>query len=127
MPFESEKFEAVVCVHALSHLSEQDRRVAASEMGRILRLDGYLFVEGFGDRDIRSGVGQEVEKSSFLRGNGILTHYYGEGEIQSLFDGMEVLYDAVAARRVAYGPAAGRRELRRVLMRKVGGHNPDQG
>ncbi len=119
LPFESEKFDAISCVHALSHLMERDRGVAAGELGRALRPGGFIFVEAFGRADLRFGEGEEVEDSSFLRGNGILTHYFREGEISSLFGGMELVSEIGTLRRVSFGPKAGKRDLLRVLIRKT--------
>lgn len=118
LPFESEKFDAISCVHALSHLMERDRVVAAGELVRALKPGGHIFVEAFGRADLRYGEGEEAEDGSFLRGNGILTHYFREGEIESLFAGMELLSEISALRRVSFGPKAGKRELLRTLVRK---------
>lgn len=118
LPFESEKFFAVSCVHTLSHLVEQDRARAASELARVLARGGHIFIEGFGRADLRFGEGEKVEDNSFIRGNGILTHYFQEGEIPSLFEGMNVLSEISVLRRVSLGPRAGRRDLLRVLLEK---------
>jgi len=118
LPFESEKFYAVSCVHALSHLMEKDRSSAATELSRVLAPGGHIFVEGFGRADLRFGEGERVEDSSFIRGNGIVTHYFQEGEIPSLFEGLRVLSELSVLRRVSFGPRAGKRDLLRVLLEK---------
>ena len=118
LPFESEKFDAISCVHALPQLMERDRGVAASELGRALKPGGHIFVEAFGRADIRFGEGEEAEDSSFLRGNGILTHYFREGEIAALFVGAELVSEIGTLRRVSFGPKAGKRDILRTLVRK---------
>ena len=118
LPFDHERFDAVTCVHALSHMVETYRSRAAEEIMRVLKPGGYVFVEGFGKGDLRFGEGEEVEDSSFLRGNGIVTHYFQEGEIPSLFEGAELVTEVGSIKRVSFGPTAGRRDLRRVLVRK---------
>lgn len=118
LPFESEKFDAVTCVHTLSHMPLKERTRAAAELSRVLKKDGYLLAEGFGKGDLRFGEGDEVEDSSFLRGNGILTHYFQEGEMLSLFEGLEPVQETGILRRVSFGAVAGRRDLRRALLRK---------
>jgi len=118
LPFDHEKFDAAACVHTLSHMVEADRSRAANEIVRVLRPGGYVFIEGFGKGDIRFGEGDEVEDSSFLRGNGIITHYFQEGEIPGLFEGSELVTEVGSLRRVSFGATAGRRDIRRVLMRK---------
>src|SRR4030042_5143997 len=119
LPFDHEKFDATTCVHTLSHMMEADRSRAAKEILRVLKPSGYLFVEGFGRGDIRFGEGEEVEDSSFLRGNGIVTHYFQEGEIPALFEGAELVTEVGSIKRVSFGPTAGRRAIRRVLIRKT--------
>ena len=119
LPFEHEKFDAVSCIHALSHMTEKDRTRAAQELTRVLKPGGHLFIEGFGKADLRYGKGQEIEDSSFLRGNGILTHYFQEGEMPALFDGMELISEVGTLKRVSFGAIAGRRDLRRALLRKT--------
>jgi cyclopropane fatty-acyl-phospholipid synthase-like methyltransferase len=119
LPFEHEKFDAVSCIHTLSHMSEKVRTEAAQELTRVLKPGGHLFIEGFGKADLRFGKGQEIEDSSFLRGNGILTHYFQEGEMPALFDGMELVSEVGTLKRVSFGAIAGRRDLRRALLRKT--------
>ena len=118
LPFGSEKFDAVSCVHSLSHMRETERRAAAPGISRVLKPRGHLFVEVFGVKDIRFGEGREVEPASFLRGNGIMTHYFREGEIATLFHGLETVSEARYSRRVTYGTVAGRREIIQTLLRK---------
>jgi cyclopropane fatty-acyl-phospholipid synthase-like methyltransferase len=119
LPFEHEKFDAVSCIHTLSHMPEKDRTRAAQELTRVLKPGGHLFIEGFGRADLRYGKGQEIEDSSFLRGNGILTHYFQEGEMPALFDGMALVSEVGTLKRVSFGAIAGRRDLRRALLRKT--------
>ena len=118
LPFEQEKFDAVSCVHSLSHLTVADRRKAAAEMSRVLRHGGVLLIEVFGRTDLRFGEGAEIENSTFERGNGIVTHYFEEGEIPALFGGMELISEVSALRRVTFGTVAGRREVQKVVLRK---------
>lgn len=118
VPFAPEKYDAVTCVHALSHMLEKDRVVVASELSKALVPGGVLYVEVFGRGDMRYGAGEEVEPATFLRGDGIMTHYFEEGEVGSLFRDLEVASEVDAVRRVVFGAAAGKREVRKVLLRK---------
>ncbi|MCU0852516.1 MAG: class I SAM-dependent methyltransferase [Thermoplasmata archaeon] len=120
LPFDDEKFDSVSCVHTLSHMLERDRRTAALELSRVIKAGGYVFVEGFGRGDIRYGEGEETESASFLRGNGILTHYFSEGEISGLFPGLQVVSELAVQKRVSFGARAGRREIVRALMKRTG-------
>ena len=118
LPFESEKFDAITCIHALSHSAEAHRAKASKEMVRTLKPGGHLLVEAFGKGDLRYGEGDRAEESSFVRGNGILTHYFAEGELPALFDGMVLQFETFAKRRVTYGAVAGKREIIRAWLRK---------
>lgn len=117
-PFVPEKYNAVTCVHTLSHMAERERAAAAEQLSKVLAKDGYLYVEGFGRGDMRYGKGEEVESSSFLRGDGIMTHYFQEGEVATLFPGMQVVSEIVSVRRVVFGATAGKRDVIKVLLRK---------
>jgi SAM-dependent methyltransferase len=117
-PFSEEKFDLVSCVHALSHLHAEDRSKATREISRVVKRGGHVFVEVFGRGDIRFGDGEEVEAFSFRRGDGILTHYFQEGEVPSLFRDLELVSEIGSLRRVTYGTVAGKRDVLRVLMRR---------
>ncbi len=118
LPFVEEKFDIVSCVHALSHMKEAERRSAADEISRVLKVGGHVFAEVFGVGDLRFGKGKEVEPSSFLRGNGIMTHYFEEGELGRLFGSLSLVSDARLSGRVTYGAVAGHREVIRAVLRK---------
>ncbi|MGD9962677.1 MAG: class I SAM-dependent methyltransferase, partial [Thermoplasmata archaeon] len=114
-PFAPEKYSAVTCVHTLSHMVEKDRAAAAEQLSKVLVRGGYLYVEVFGRGDMRHGKGEEVEPSSFLRGDGIMTHYFAEGEVGALFPGMDVVTEVGSVRRVVFGVTAGKRDVLKVL------------
>lgn len=117
-PFAAEKFDLVSCVHTLSHLSAEDRRTAAARISEVVKKGGHVFVEVFGRGDVRFGHGEEVEPFSFIRGNGIMTHYFQEGEVPSLFPDLSVVSEGGSMKPVAFGAKAGRRDVIRVLFVK---------
>jgi len=119
LPFEREKFDAISCVHALSHMVAADRSTVARELARVLKPGGHVLVEVFGRQDIRYGEGEEIEDATFLRGTGILTHYFGEREVASLFPGLLVISETNQVRRISMGSVAGKRETTRTLMRNA--------
>lgn len=118
LPFESEKFNAVACIHAVSHLLKKERSRVARELARVLKPQGHLLVEGFGREDLRYGDGSELESGTFLRGNGIFTHYFEEREIPHLFRDLELVSETPTTKRVSFGTVSGRREIIRAVMRK---------
>ena len=85
LPFNDEIFDIIFCWHVLGHLSSAERRTAADEMLRVLNLEGVMNFKDFSRNDFRYGKGTEVEPSSFLRGDGIVTHYFEPEELISLF------------------------------------------
>jgi cyclopropane fatty-acyl-phospholipid synthase-like methyltransferase len=118
MPFAQEKFAVVTCVHTLSHMLEKDRAAAAELLAKVLAPGGIMYVEVFGRGDMRYGKGEEVEPSSFLRGDGIMTHYFEDGEVRELFPGLEVVSEVSSVRRVVFGTTAGRRDILKALLKK---------
>lgn len=85
LPFREGVFDAVFLVHVAGHVPEQGRRAVASEVCRVLRPGGAAFFRGFSIEDMRAGKGVEVEKQTFRRGDGIITHYFTEAEVVDLF------------------------------------------
>jgi len=118
LPFHSEKFDAIACVHALSHLMAKERRTAAAGLARVLKPGGYVLAEVFGAGDLRFGKGRKIEPGSFLRGNGIMTHYFMEDELGRLFKSLELLDEAKSSEIVTYGTVSGRREIIKALFLK---------
>jgi SAM-dependent methyltransferase len=85
LPFKDSVFDIIFCWHVLGHLSFLERKTAADEMLRVLKPGGVLYFKDFSRNDFRYGKGTEVEPSSFLRGDGIVTHYFEPEELISLF------------------------------------------
>ena len=85
LPFNDSVFDIIFCWHVLGHLFFKERKIAADEMLRVLKPEGVLYFKDFSRNDFRYGKGTEVEPSSFLRGDGIVTHYFEQKELVSLF------------------------------------------
>lgn len=85
LPFKDSVFDIIFCWHVLGHLSFLERKTAADEMLRVLKPGGVFYFKDFSRNDFRYGKGSEVEPSSFLRGDGIVTHYFEPEELISLF------------------------------------------
>ena len=84
-PFKNAIFAAVFAIHIIGHMQAPDRQSIAGEMMRLLRPGGLVYFCEFSTADFRFGKGCETEKSTFLRGNNIITHYFSEGEVLDLF------------------------------------------
>jgi MPBQ/MSBQ methyltransferase len=88
IPFQDRSFDAVSACHVLGHSESADRKRMAGECCRVIRPGGRLWFRDFSMRDFRAGTGRETEPGSRVRGNGILTHYFTEGETACLFFGL---------------------------------------
>jgi MPBQ/MSBQ methyltransferase len=88
LPFQKESFDAVFLYHLLGHIPVKGRSLVASETERILVPGGAVFLRVFSVRDFRNGRGDLVETNTYLRGDGILTHYFSREEVELLFPGL---------------------------------------
>jgi SAM-dependent methyltransferase len=89
-PFRSGSFDAVIAFHVTGHLPEGRRRKLAAEIQRLLVPGGTFYFRDFSVRDFRYGKGGVTEPDTFIRKNGIITHYFTGTEICSLFTGLVV-------------------------------------
>ncbi|MGQ9582535.1 MAG: class I SAM-dependent methyltransferase [Thermoplasmatota archaeon] len=111
LPFRDGSFGLVLCRHLLEHMSEEGRRAAARELLRVLAAGGWGYVTVFSVRDARFGRGAEAERGTFLRGDGILHHYFDAGELRLLFGA-----SLVSCREVGWTERAGRGKLERAVL-----------
>jgi ubiquinone/menaquinone biosynthesis C-methylase UbiE len=88
LPFKDEAFDAVIAFHVIGHMLEPDRNLSSSEAARVLKPGGSLVFRDFSVNDFRYGTGHETESSTFCRGTGIITHYFFESEVISLFSAL---------------------------------------
>jgi len=88
IPFRDRSFDAVVACHVLGHSEGPDRRRIAKEICRVIRPSGQLIFRDFSTGDFRAGAGRETEPGTRIRGNGILTHYFTDMEVTTLFPGL---------------------------------------
>ena len=112
LPFRGGAFDSVVCRHVLGHLASEERRAAAGEVLRVLTPGGRAFFEGFSTDDGRFGKGRMVEEGSFVRGDGILHHYFQAGEVAPLFAGS----GRVTVRERSWTVRAGRTRMTRSVI-----------
>jgi ubiquinone/menaquinone biosynthesis C-methylase UbiE len=85
LPFHDNAFECVVARHVIGHVGIEGRRAVAREAARVLQPAGHLVVQVFSVDDMRNGNGRQVEGGTFLRGGGIVTHYFTIPELEALF------------------------------------------
>ena len=97
LPLRSDRFDAVFAFHVAGHLLAEGRSLLAREAVRVLRPCGRLFFRDFAFDDMRAGLGEVVEPGTYLRKNGIITHFFDEDEAKGLFSGL--MPEAVATHR----------------------------
>ncbi len=85
LPFINDTFDIIVAIHVIGHMQMEDRQIIAIESARVLKPGGNLFFSEFSVNDMRKGSGKEVEEATYLRGGGIITHYFTEPEIKALY------------------------------------------
>jgi|WetSurMetagenome_2_1015567.scaffolds.fasta_scaffold02287_9 MPBQ/MSBQ methyltransferase len=88
LPFRRESFDAVFLYHLLGHIPVKGRSLVTSETERILIPGGAVFLRVFSVQDFRNGRGNLVEPNTYLRGDGVRTHYFSREEVESLFPGL---------------------------------------
>jgi MPBQ/MSBQ methyltransferase len=85
LPFHPATFDAIFAWHIIGHMHEPDRVHIAREIGRLLKPGGIILFSEFSRKDFRYASGVPGEDGTFLRGNGISTHYFTEPESRALF------------------------------------------
>jgi ubiquinone/menaquinone biosynthesis C-methylase UbiE len=91
-PFRDHAFEVITACHMLGHCTDSKRSAIIQELLRLLRPGGLIWFCDFSIRDFRYGTGRETEPGTFVRGNGIATHYFSEDEVRDLFNGLEPIF-----------------------------------
>ncbi|MGB9176154.1 MAG: class I SAM-dependent methyltransferase [Methanoregula sp.] len=89
-PFRNESFDGIIASHIVGHLSSAERQQLAGEVLRLLAPGGSLWFCDFSSGDFRYGRGAEIEAGTFMRKNGISTHYFMNDEVLALFAGLAV-------------------------------------
>ncbi len=85
LPFRDATFDAVFAAHLAGHLAASGRARLGKELDRVLSQSGRLFFRDFAEGDFRCGQGMPVEPGTWVRKNGIATHYFTEQEVKDLF------------------------------------------
>jgi len=88
LPFREDTFDGVFARHITGHSEQNKRKKIAKELRRVLNPDGLIFFSEFEISDMRFGEGDKTEDNTFYKKNGILTHFFSEDEVNSLFPDM---------------------------------------
>ncbi|MDD4127750.1 MAG: class I SAM-dependent methyltransferase [Methanomicrobium sp.] len=85
LPFKDSTFDAVFARHITGHSENAKRKIIAGELKRVLKSGGLLFFSDFEESDMRFDTGVNTEKGTFVKKNGIMTHFFSEEEVKELF------------------------------------------
>lgn len=89
-PLRDQSFDVIMATHIAGHLLQGERRKLAGEVLRLLVFGGSVYFCDFSTGDFRYGRGVETEAGTFTRKNGIMTHYFTDEEVLTLFTGLAV-------------------------------------
>lgn len=91
LPFDSNRFDGIICYGVLLYLKLSDIKIAISEMFRVLKPGGKAFVVVRSIEDMRYGMGLEVENNTFFIDHdqtgeeGLTIHFFTPDEVRTLF------------------------------------------
>ena len=92
LEFADEFFSHVFSQNSIFHLTKADTATAMSEMKRVLRRNGYLYVNFLSVDDQRCGFGEEAGPGEWMApegGEDTLHSYYQDNEPDAYFENME--------------------------------------
>ncbi len=86
LPFPTGSFAAVCCVHVLPYLLLAHIRQGIGEMWRVLRQDGWLYIDLLDQADAEYGCGLKLEQDTYLDEDGVPLHFSTKSEVEMLFE-----------------------------------------
>ena len=102
LPFPDSSFDYVVAVHVLGHIRDADIPRVSSEISRVLRPGGWLFVRDFAPGDMREASRESSDIDYFHR---------APEAILCFFPGFDVASSELAEERTRFGGVRRRSEL----------------
>lgn len=95
IPFEEEFFSFLFSYNTSVHTKKEDFLLALNEFSRVLKPEGLCYVDFLSNECSSYGKGLEVSPGEFLQtedGEEVLYCHYDEKELESHFNGFEVMY-----------------------------------
>ncbi|MCQ5376169.1 MAG: class I SAM-dependent methyltransferase [Methanomassiliicoccales archaeon] len=119
LPFRNQSFDIVIAYHLFEHLDAESRIAVVSEARRVLVDGGLFLIRVFSIEDMRYGAGRCVGNNTFQRGTGIILHYFDEGEILRLLEGMTIRSISRIDRSKRYGATNLKRSYIEAIAKKI--------
>ena len=93
LDFDDESFSHVYSQNSIFHLNKADTEIAMSEMRRVLRTDGYIYVNFLSIDDQGYGEGEAAGPGEWIapeHGEPTLHSFYSDAEPDQYFKGMSI-------------------------------------
>jgi SAM-dependent methyltransferase len=87
LPYASNLFEAIICVHVLPYHFKAGIIESVRELWRVLQPNGWLYLDLLACDDAQYGCGQRLEEHTFLDTDGIPIHFSSRQEVSELSNG----------------------------------------
>ncbi|MBN1540113.1 MAG: methyltransferase domain-containing protein [Candidatus Thermoplasmatota archaeon] len=81
-------FDCILFHHILDNLLLDERKIAVENARRLLAEGGCISFQDLSVNDVRYGSGEEIEENTFVKGNGIVLHFFTMEEVRELFGNM---------------------------------------
>lgn len=102
LPFEDDSFDFVTAVHVLEHLDDEDLKRAVSEIRRVLKKGGYVFIRAFTENDMRSKDRSQGQ---------IFYRFYDVDGLVAAFDGFTLVSGELKEEPTRFGTIRSRAEV----------------
>ena len=83
------KFDLIFCHYTLGALGKVARDLASSNIVSMMREGSTFSFEDIAMGDVREGKGSMIEERTFMKGNGIVQHFFMLDEIKELFKDLD--------------------------------------
>jgi len=103
LPFLDCVFDAITAYHVIEHMPGEERKKGLGELRRVLKENGFVFIENFSNMDFRilknRNLNEKYEKNTFQKGDGTICHYYDDEEFREEIENANFRIDKIEKRR----------------------------
>ena len=83
--FAAETFDVIFARHIIGHSLKETRDAIVAEFNRVLKTGGVLYFTEFEAADMKACGDIVSEPRTYMKKNGIMTHFFTEDEVRELF------------------------------------------
>ena len=92
LPYATDTFSVVVCVHVLPYHLKAGIARAMLELRRVLQPGGWLYIDLLDRADAEYGCGPQMEPNTFLDLSGVPMHFSASQEIDEWLQGLTLAH-----------------------------------